>query len=121
MGKERVVLSLNPDRQTLHNYESALQENGFEIVSVNAPIEARFEIEMGRCGVFLTSYLTPLPIYRDLASLFRRSCPGGIVVFLAQNTQKQIPDTDILLSDGDAPNSLLDRLRAGERQKQAAV
>ena len=34
---------------------TALRENGFEIISAATPLQARFEIEMGRCGIFLTS------------------------------------------------------------------
>jgi len=59
MASENIVLSLNPDGQKLHGQEgqeSVLRENGFEIISAATPLQARFEIEMGRCGIFLTSY-----------------------------------------------------------------
>jgi hypothetical protein len=59
MAHENTVLSLNPDRRALLSHESALQKYGFEIVSVSSPLQARFEIEMGRCGVFIASYITP--------------------------------------------------------------
>jgi hypothetical protein len=77
MAYENTILSLNPDGHTLLSKEVALRENGFEIISVASPLQARFEIEMGRCGIFLTSYITPVAIYHDLASLFRPSCPDG--------------------------------------------
>jgi hypothetical protein len=35
---------------------------------------------MGRCGIFLTSYLTLFVVYREPASLFRRNCPNGLVI-----------------------------------------
>jgi hypothetical protein len=60
---------LNPDGQQLHGQESVLRENGFEIISAATPLQARFEIEMGTCEIFLTNYVTPFAIYRDLANL----------------------------------------------------
>ena len=49
--------------------ESVLRDNGFEIISAATPLQARFEIEMGRCGILLTSYITPFAICRDCESL----------------------------------------------------
>jgi hypothetical protein len=115
MPRETTVLSLNPDRQSLLDHESALRESGFAVTSVYSPLQARFEIEMGRCGVFLTSYITPLVIYEDLASLFKRSCTSGLVAYVARR-QEAIPGADILLSDQDEPRSIVERLRS----KQAA-
>jgi hypothetical protein len=73
MARENIVLSLNPDGQKLHGEESVLRENGFGIISAATPLRARFEIEVVTCGIFLTSYITPSAMYRDLANLFRRS------------------------------------------------
>ena len=117
MAYENTVLSLNPDNQTLLGHESALRDNGFEIISVSSPLQARFEIEMGRCGLFLTSHITPRVILKDLASLFRRSCPNGLVIFVAQRLDDAIPDADILLSVGENPHSLVERLRSKQEKK----
>ena len=117
MAYENILLSLNPDRQKLLAYEAALREGGFQIISVSAPVEARFEIEMGRCGIFLANYLAPIAIYRDLASLFRRSCPGGLVVYQAQRPNDKIPEADILLSDEDEPRSIVKRIQSMLREK----
>ena len=84
MARENIVLSLNPDDQKLQGQGSILRDKGFEIIFAATPLQARFEIEMGRCGIFLTSYITPFAIYRDLANLFRRSCPNGLVIFLME-------------------------------------
>jgi hypothetical protein len=116
MAYENTVLSFNPDRQKLLTHEAALREGGFQIISVSAPVEARFEIEMGRCGVFLANYLAPIAIYRDLASIFRRSCPGGLVVYVAQRPDDNIPEVDILLSDEDEPRFIVKRIRAMQRE-----
>jgi hypothetical protein len=111
MAHESTVLSLNPDGRALLSHESALQKSGFEIVSVSSPLQARFEIEMGRCGVFIASYITPLLIFLDLAGLFKRSCPGGLVAYVARHPDESIPNTDILLSDRDDPDSIVEKLR----------
>jgi hypothetical protein len=94
------TLSLNPHGQKLLSHEAALRESDFKVISAAAPLDARFEIEMGRCGVFLTSYLTPFAIYRDLANLFRRSCPNGIIIFFVEGPEDNIAHADILLSWG---------------------
>jgi hypothetical protein len=117
MAYENTVLSLNPDRETLLRYEVALRQSDFEVISVSAPVGARFEIEMGRCGVFISSYLTSLPILRDLATLFRRSCPNGVIVFLMERPDDNIPDADICLSDRDDPRSVVDRIRSKQGTK----
>jgi hypothetical protein len=96
MAYENVVLYLNPDGQTLRSQESALRESGLEVISVFTPIQARFEIEMGRCGIFLSSYIAPLPIYRSLANLFKRSDPDGSVLFIAHLPEVSVPEADVL-------------------------
>jgi hypothetical protein len=119
MAYEKTVLSLNPDGRGLLGYESALRETGFEVISVNSPLDARFEIEMGRCGVFLTSYITPGVIFQDLASLFRRSCRGGLIAYVVRRPDDAVPDIDILLSDREEPHSLIERLRKMRRRRIA--
>ncbi|MCU1299829.1 MAG: hypothetical protein JWQ87_113 [Candidatus Sulfotelmatobacter sp.] len=117
MTYENTALSLNPNGKTLLPYEIALRETGFEVISVSAPLDARFEIEMGRCGIFLTSYLTPAPVYRDLASLFRRSCTDGQIIFFIDHPDDNVPDADILVSDRDEPRSVVERIRSKQQMK----
>jgi hypothetical protein len=116
MAYEKTVLSLNPDGRGLLGYESALRETGFEVISVNSPLDAHFEIEMGRCGVFLTNYITPGVIFQDLASLFRRSCRGGLIAYVARQPDDAVPNTDILLLDREEPHSLIERLRLNQKK-----
>jgi hypothetical protein len=117
MAYQDTVLSLNPDGHTLLSIEVALRENGFEVITVPSPLQARFEIEMGRCGIFLTSYITPVAIYRDLANLFRQSCPAGSVVYVAQAAADHIPDSDILLSDRDEPRAIIQKIHLNQEKK----
>jgi hypothetical protein len=110
MLNENTVLSLNPDRQALATHEAALREHGFEVISVSAPMEARFEIEMGRCGVFLTCDIVSAVIYSDLVQLFRRNCPKGLVVRITRNGH--VDEADVVLSDQDQPESIVGTIRA---------
>jgi hypothetical protein len=117
MPCENTVLSLNPDGHTLLSKEVTLRANSFAVISVSSPLQARFEVEMGRCGISLTSYITPLAIYHDLAGLFSRSCPGGLVVSVAHDSDDHIPVADIVLSDRDEPNVIVQRIRLVQAKK----
>jgi hypothetical protein len=119
MAHEKTVLSLNSDGRSLLRQEVALKKGGFTVISVSSAIQARFEIEMGRCGIFLSSYITPPPIYSDLASLFRRSCPDGLIVFIAENDGGDLPAADILLFDQEEPEMVLQRIHS-EREPKAS-
>jgi hypothetical protein len=46
---------------------------GFEVKSVLSASQARYEIEMGRCGIFITSDLVSDIINQDLIMLSRGS------------------------------------------------
>jgi hypothetical protein len=117
---DKTVLSLNPDRKALLSTETALRENGFEVISVDAPLYARFEIEMGRCGVFMSCYMTPAGIYRDLAGLFRRRCPDSSIVFLTQTAGIPSPEADIVISEHDDPYMVVERIRGKISQSRAS-
>jgi hypothetical protein len=117
MASPNTVLVLNPNGQILHRDEEALRLNGFEVISVNTPLQARFEIEMGRCGTFLTCYLTPVSIYRSLADLFKRFCPDGIVIFVAESSEGSAPNADInLTAQGHA--LIVEKLRAKQLESE---
>lgn len=75
---------------------------------------------MGRCRVFLTSYITPIPIYHDLASLFRRNCSGGLVVFVKRQPRDQASGADVILSDADAPDVIVGLIRAQQATKASS-
>ena len=109
MGPAATVLSWNPDGRTLLPHEVVLREENFEVASVSTPLDARFEIEKGKAGVFLASYVVPIAIYRDLAGFFRRR-NGGITIFVAQNPGDRSSEADIILSEGDDPHGLVEKL-----------
>jgi hypothetical protein len=120
MDYENTVLSLNPDGEMLASHEAALRDGGFEVISVDTPLDARFEITMGRCGVFLASSITSFAICRDLTGLFRQSCPAGLVAFVTQSGDYDMIDADMFLSVHDDPQSLVQKIRA-EQTKNAKL
>jgi hypothetical protein len=117
MAYENTVLSLNPDGEMLAPHEAVLRESGFEVISVATPLDARFEIAMGRCGVFLASSVTSFAICRDLSGLFRQSCPDGLVAFVTQSGDYEVIDADIFLSLQDEPQSLVQKIRSEQTRK----
>jgi hypothetical protein len=120
MSYETTVLSLNPDRKALLRMELALRDSGFKVISVGTPLYARFEIEMGTCGIFMICYVTPPIIHSNLAALFRRTCSDGLIVFLAQTAGDTSPEADIVISDNDDPQAAIERLRGGKAQSKAS-
>jgi hypothetical protein len=113
MECEHTVLSLNPNGTALERYELELRECGFVVISFSTPIQLRFEIEMGRCGVLLISYMTPLSSVMSLVLLFRRSCPGGKVVYVSQHPSPIIEGVDVLLLDEEqSPKGIAEKIQA---------
>src|SRR5256885_11293746 len=106
---KNMVLSLSPDQQALASREIALRNSGMKVISVMSPVEARFEIEMGRCGIFLVCYRLSLAAVDDLTRLFRRFCPEGRIIFVAQSPEdKKVPiETDIVLPESLGPEQIL--------------
>jgi hypothetical protein len=113
MEHDHTVLSLNPSGVALERHELELRDSGFVVISVSSPVEARFEIEMGRCGVLLISYMTPLSSVMSLVLLFRRSCPGGKVVYVSQHPSPIIEGVDVLLLDAEqSPKGIAEKIQA---------
>jgi hypothetical protein len=118
MAHETTVLSLNSNGHGLARQEAELRKEGFTVISVSSAIQARFEIEMGRCGVFLTGSITPLAIYSDLAGLFRSNCPDGLIVFITKRGDNP-PDADLLLWDEETPEAVAQKIRS-EREAESS-
>ena len=51
----------------LREREAAIRNAGFGVILVSSETAARFEIEMGRCGVLLICYTIPPPVSGELA------------------------------------------------------
>jgi hypothetical protein len=79
--EQKAVLSFTPSKDALVRRETALHHGGFKVISVMTPIEARFEIEMGRCGTLLICYRLSETEANEISRLFRRYCPNGRIIF----------------------------------------
>jgi len=110
---ENTVLSFSRDPDLLLHREEALRSGGFEVISVKTESQARFEIEMGRCGVLLICYTATVGTIQDLTTLFRRSCPTGSIVFVMNRTDEGAPgDVDYIIPDSAGPEAVVQVLRS---------
>jgi hypothetical protein len=113
--KKSRILSLCFDPKILQRREAALRAHGFEVKSVHSPGQARFEIEMGTCGIFVTSRLIPDIVNRDLMDLFRRYCAtDGLIIFVAADTPSTSPyepQADIRIPESRDPEGIIEALR----------
>ncbi len=115
--KTPTILSLSFSPEKLKRREDALQEHGFQVKSVFSPGQARFEIEMGQCGVFVTCDSVPEIVNQDLMNLFRQFCPkeGLIIYFERPNPLAHSvypPPADIRLPESADPDGIVDALRS---------
>ena len=112
--ERNTVLSLSPNRDALRARETTLRDGGWKVVSVMTPTQARFEIEMGRCGILLICYRLSTSDANDLCHLFRKNCPKGRIVFVTEPVShwKEIPvETNVAIPESSGPELLLGALK----------
>ena len=87
---------------------------GMNVVSVLTLAEARFEIQMGRCGSLLMCHRLSSKQADDIAKLFRRYCPQGRIVFVTDGPDdaSAAPEADAYVPESSGPQELLQVLRA---------
>jgi hypothetical protein len=109
---QQTILSLSPSPDALRLREATLCRGGLNVFSVQNSSQARFEIEMGRCGVFLLCYRSSIQDADDLTSLFRKFCPEGWIIFIKDAAKKaSIPrEADIVVSESSGPELILNLL-----------
>jgi hypothetical protein len=114
-GLDSTVLSLGFDVPKMKLREAAIRAGGFDVVSVTSGILARFEIEMGRCGIFLTCDHVPTAENRELIGLFRRNCSRGWVIFVTTDDNAWLRadymDADVWVREADEPEGIVESLR----------
>jgi hypothetical protein len=96
-----LVLSFSAQQDLLARRESALLDIGYQVFSTESEARARYEIEMGQCGVLLLCYTVHQNAHRDLAESFRRNCQNGIIAFVMHPSLRQ-PSPHAQLSFLDA-------------------
>ena len=109
---QKTILSLSPSPDALRLREATLRGGGLNVFSVQFSSQARFEIEMGRCGVFLLGHRSSIQDADDLTSLFRKFCPEGWIIFIKDPANKaRVPrEADIVVSESSGPELILDFL-----------
>jgi hypothetical protein len=117
MMEKDTVLSLSPSVDVLASREATLRNGGLKVISVLSPIQARFEIEMGRCGVLLICYRLSSEHAAELSTLFRRNCPEGRIIFVTEPAHKvDIPaDADFAVPESSGPELILRLLKESGR------
>jgi hypothetical protein len=111
MGENK-ILSFSRDRESLMERESTLRKHGFEVVSVSSDVEARFEIEMGRCGIFLICFRTNPETTQELADLFKLNCPKGHIIFVMNEKRDRAPrGADYAVPEAAGPEAIVRVLR----------
>ena len=107
------VLSLSSDQAVLSSREIALRNGGMKVVSVMSPVQARFEIEMGRCGIFLVCHRLSKAAMDDLTRLFRKTCPQGLIMFVTEVPgDDRVPtEADIALPVSSGPENMVQAMK----------
>jgi DNA-binding NtrC family response regulator len=110
---KNTVLSLSPNEDILKSREETLRKEGLNVISVMSPVQARFEIEMGRCGVFLICYRLSSEEAQELSRLFRTNCREGRIVFVTEQDQKkEVPtETNYAVPESGGPEAIVQILK----------
>jgi hypothetical protein len=104
---ETTVLSFSNDPEELRAREAAIRNSGFGVTSVSSEVAARFEIEMGRCGVLLVCYTIPTSVGKELADLFRVNCPTGLIIVISTEQRPTLDDADLIIPASDGPDAIV--------------
>ena len=116
---ETTVLSYSNDPEHLREREAAIRNAGFGVILVSSETAARFEIEMGRCGVLLICYTISPLVSGEVAGLFRRSCPSGLIIVVAQGLTVS-GDADIAIPISDGPDAIVRALHMNLKLPKAS-
>ena len=111
---KNTVLSVSPSKKALIVRHTILRDTGMKVISVFTEAEARFEIQMGRCGNLLICYRLLRKQADDIAKLYRRYCPKGRIVFVTEGaSEPSVPqEADTHIPEPSVPHQLLQALRA---------
>ena len=126
MERALKILLLSFDFERLHRREVALRSNGWEVKSVYSPGQARFEIEMGTCGIFVTCRQVPDIVNQDLMNLFRRFCgKHGLIILVApdevSSRSAYEPQADIRVPESLDPEGIVQALREHSQSLKAGA
>jgi hypothetical protein len=124
--KTAKILSLSFSAETLRVRELALRAHNFEVKSVLSPGQARYEIEMGQCGIFLTCAAVPDIVNQDLMNLFKRYCGKDGLIILVEGDEVSSktaypPPADIRIPKSLDPEGIVQALQARQQSPRASA
>ena len=111
---KNTVLSLSRSSEALKARETVLRNGGLNVISVSSPIEARYEITMGRCGVLLICYRLNEEDAQEITKLYKANCPQGLVIFVEEPSKRETrapQGVDFVLSESAGPQRILQTLK----------
>lgn len=107
----QTVLSLSTEHDLLAERETALRNSGFKVISVQTESQARYEIEMGRCGVLLICFRVHPEKARQLTVLFKTNCPSGRIIFVMNKSPEKAPEAaDYVVPESAGPEAIVQAL-----------
>jgi hypothetical protein len=102
------ILSVSPYQDFLDARRIALEASGFPVISVSNESAARFEIQMGRCGVLVLCHRLHQDVNHSLSQEFRKYCPDGIIVGIVGAEPDALPkQTDICVKYSENAETLV--------------
>jgi DNA-binding NarL/FixJ family response regulator len=109
MQQPRKVISVGNDAELMWLRDAVLRNAGFDVASILDVKEGFAAIERGHCDVLLLCYSLPLLTRRQLAEIFRASCPDGRVVTITN--EKSDPEfADVVVYGIDGPEALIEAI-----------
>lgn len=114
---KNAVLSVSRDRGLLAQREVSLKNAGFQVISLESESQARFEIEMGRCGVLLICFRSLHQCASNLTHLFRKSCPDGMVILVVNRITNSIHVGDYMVLESAGPEAIVEILRSDPKAR----
>lgn len=117
-GNRVVSVGANANRLALRH--AVLELAGYEVWSTTNLSLALTFVRHERCGVLLLHYSLPEACRKLLISAFRTSCPGGLVIGIANGPSAWSPgDLDATIFEADGIEALL-KVLSGEDEREAA-
>jgi CheY-like chemotaxis protein len=105
------VVAVGNNRELLLLRDAVLRSAGFDVFTTENESEALARVSRGDCGVLLVCYSTPLPIKRHLAVAYRKQCPEGRIIAVANQAVETLEVADSLVYGIEGPEGLIDAIR----------
>jgi hypothetical protein len=106
------VVSVGQNRELLLLRDAVLRSAGFEVFTTDNENEALARISQADCGVLLVCYSTPLPMKRRLAVAYRKRCPEGKIIAVANKQVETLEVADSLVYGIEGPEVLIEAISA---------